>query len=363
MSRGEIMTIFRKGELFSGPGGIALGAKNASVFLGNEEYKIQHVWANDFDHDSCETFRLNITPDNPQSVIEGKVEDLNLEDLPPIDAFTFGFPCNDFSGVGKKRGTDGYFGKLYKYGIKVIEKFNPQWFLAENVEGLSSANQGEAFRNILSELSSVGKGYTLTRHLYKFQEYGVSQLRHRIIIVGIRNDIDVTFKVPAPITKSHLIPVSKVLEDMPNDLPNHELPVHKKEVIERLKKIPPGENAWYSGLPEEYRLKVKGLKLSSIYRRLHPDFPSYTVTASGGGGTHGYHYAEPRALTNRERARIQSFPDDYKFIGKKESVRKQIGMAVPPQGVQVIFEAILKTFAGIEYKNVNSNINMEELIK
>lgn len=357
------MTIFKKGELFSGPGGIALGAKNALVLKENEEFRIEHAWANDFDHDSCETFRFNITPNNPASVIEGKVEDLNLDELPEIDAFTFGFPCNDFSGVGKKRGTDGYFGKLYKYGIKVIEKFNPQWFLAENVEGLFSANQGEDFKNILKELSNVGKGYKLTPHLYRFQEYGVAQLRHRIIIVGIRSDIDVEFKVPAPTTHNSFIPVKEVLKDMPINLPNHEMPVHKKEVVERLKKIPPGENAWYAGLPEEYRLNVKGLKLSSIYRRLHPDFPSYTVTASGGGGTHGYHYDEPRALTNRERARIQSFPDTYEFKGKKESVRKQIGMAVPPYGVQLIFEAILKTFAGIEYESIDTNIKVEELVK
>ncbi|MEP1984760.1 MAG: DNA cytosine methyltransferase, partial [Maribacter dokdonensis] len=98
-------------------------------------------------------------------------------------------------------------------------------------------------------------------------------------------------------------------------------------------------------------------KLSQIYRKLHPDKPSYTITGSGGGGTHGYHYAENRALTNRERARIQSFPDDFEFIGKKESIRKQIGMAVPPLLSKVVFEAILKTFAGISYNSVEPNIN------
>lgn len=357
------MTIFRKGELFSGPGGIALGAKNAQIECGEESYSIEHVWANDYDHDSCETFRKNIAPEAPHTVFEGKVEDLEIDKLAPIDAFTFGFPCNDFSNVGKKDGTMGYFGQLYKYGIKIIERFEPKWFLAENVEGLTSANGGKDFQNILTELSEVGRGYKLVPHLYKFQEYGVSQLRHRIIIVGIRSDLAIDFKVPAPTTKQNPIPVKKILNNMNEDLPNHELPVHKKAVIERLKNIPPGENVWYAELPEEYRLNVKGLKLSSIYRRLHPDLPSYTVTASGGGGTHGYHYDEPRALTNRERARIQSFPDDYVFVGKKESVRKQIGMAVPPVGVQHIFEAVLKTFAGITYDFVEPNIKVEELIK
>ncbi len=81
-------------------------------------------------------------------------------------------------------------------------------------------------------------------------------------------------------------------------------------------------------------------KISQVYRRLMPDKPSYTVTGSGGGGTHVYHWSENRALTNRERARLQAFPDDFLFLGGKESVRKQIGMAVPPKGAKVIFEAI-----------------------
>ena len=98
-----------------------------------------------------------------------------------------------------------------------------------------------------------------------------------------------------------------------------------------LSHIPPGENAWYEGLPEHLRLNVKKTKISQIYKRLHPDKPAYTVTG-GGGGTHMYHYAIPRALTNRERARLQTFPDNYEFLGGKEAVRKQIGMAVPPMG-------------------------------
>ena len=103
-------------------------------------------------------------------------------------------------------------------------------------------------------------------------------------------------------------------------------------------------------------MNVKVAKISQIYNRLDPDKPAYTVTGSGGGGTHIYHYAEPRALTNRERARLQTFPDEYVFEGSKESVRKQIGMAVPSRGAKVIFEAILKTFAGIPYESVEAYI-------
>ena len=127
-------------------------------------------------------------------------------------------------------------------------------------------------------------------------------------------------------------------------------------VVERLKYIQPGQNAFNADLPEELMLHVKGAKISQIYKRLDPSKPAYTVTGSGGGGTHIYHWSEPRALTNRERARLQTFPDDYIFEGNKESVRKQIEMAVPCKGARIIFEAILKTFAGIPYEFMEANI-------
>ena len=101
---------------------------------------------------------------------------------------------------------------------------------------------------------------------------------------------------------------------------------------------------------------IVGGRISQIYRRLDPNKPSYTVTGSGGGGTHVYHWKENRALTNRERARLQTFPDNFIFEGSKESVRKQIGMAVPVKGAKIIFEAILKTFAKIDYSSIESNI-------
>ena len=138
---------------------------------------------------------------------------------------------------------------------------------------------------------------------------------------------------------------------------NNELTNQSAAVVERLKYIKPGENAFTAAIPEELRLNVAGAKISQIYRRLDPDKPAYTVTGSGGGGTHIYHWEEPRALTNRERARLQTFPDTFVFQGSKESVRKQIGMAVPCRGAQIICEAILRSFAGIDYPCIESNIN------
>lgn len=353
-------TAFRLGELFSGPGGIALGASWASAQNETESFAIEHAWATDYDADTCETYRNNLCPDNRTSVVHKDVRNLEMRTLmriSDIDALAFGFPCNDFSVVGEQKGTDGVFGPLYTYGIKVLEYFKPKWFLAENVGGLRNSNDGNALETILSEMTA--QGYNLTPHHYRFEKYGIPQARHRIIIVGIRSDLNLEFKVPSPAPFDGIDVSSKgaiTVPPIPADAPNNELTKQSPAVIERLRFIKPGENAFTADLPEHLRLNVKGAKISQIYKRLDPTKPSYTVTGSGGGGTHVYHWSENRALTNRERARLQTFPDDFIFSGSKESVRKQIGMAVPPKGAKVIFEAILKTFAGVEYEFVEPNI-------
>jgi DNA (cytosine-5)-methyltransferase 1 len=346
---------FKLGELFCGPGGLAYGAINANINI--EEFGIVHEWATDYDRSTCDTYIHNICPEHPESVICEDVRKLDINSLSPIDALAFGFPCNDYSLVGEQKGINGTFGPLYTYGVKVLKKHKPMWFLAENVGGIRSANEGAAFKKILSELEK--SGYKIYPHLYKFEQYGVPQARHRVIIIGIRKDLPYEYKVPSPEPFKDIdVSVRTALENppIPADAPNHELTKQSAIVVERLKHIKPGENAWTAELPEHLRLNVQGAKLSQIYKRLDPNKPAYTVTGSGGGGTHIYHYAEPRALTNRERARLQTFPDDFVFIGSKESVRRQIGMAVPCKGAQVIFEAVLKTFAGIPYESVPCNL-------
>lgn len=350
--------VFKLGELFCGPGGLAYAATNAQI--EDKSYSIKHVWANDYDQDTCNTYTRNICPNEPESVVCGDVRKLDIASLGEIDALAFGFPCNDFSVVGEQKGFDGTFGPLYSYGVKALEIYKPKWFLAENVGGLKSANEGKAFEKIKEDL--IAAGYKIYPNLYKFEEYGVPQARHRMIIVGIRSDLPYEFKIPSSsIYKDVDVSCKTALEvpPIPSYATNNELTKQSATVVERLKHIKPGENAFTANLPEHLRLNVKGAKISQIYKRLDPLKPAYTVTGSGGGGTHIYHYDEPRALTNRERARLQTFPDSYVFEGSKESVRKQIGMAVPSKGAKVIFEAILKTFARIPYDSIDAYVGKD----
>lgn len=358
---------YRMGELFCGPGGIALGAHNAADKVPG--VKVEHAWANDYDPTTADTYRENTPGASEETVYVGDVRELDTDALPPIDGFAFGFPCNDFSLVGKQKGLDGTYGPLYSYGINVLKSHKPEWFVAENVGGLSGANEGLAFPYILREMQRAG--YTVVAHKYRFEEYGLPQARHRIIIVGLRDDIaakGVAFKVPAPTTPepSMMRTAKQAITEppIPEWATNNE-PTRQSEVVkQRLAYIKPGENAFNAtDMPEELRLNVRGAKLSQIYKRLDPNKPAYTVTGSGGGGTHIYHWEEPRALTNRERARLQTFPDWYKFIGSKENVRRQIGMAVPPDGAQVVFEALFKTLEGIPYESIEPNIDVAKRIQ
>ena len=396
--------LFNLGELFCGPGGMAVASTLVSPIRGRggEVFSISHSWGVDYSHCAIETFKKNLGEENGIEMDARDFVDNELTEARRINALAFGFPCNSFSSVGEREGMRSkQFGMLYQTGIKVLNRYNPDWFVAENVSGINGHDSGEQFKKILQDLANAGQGYEVVAHLYKFEEYGVPQARHRYVIVGLRQDIAKKghhFRVPAPTHGEGRIPfvsVRDALRNVRND--ESDLGVFTKQsdkVVWRLKFTPPGENAWkldelvdtekypdkklfsyLKKLPwyekeikplgsikkirekiEFARLHCNRARMSHIYRRLDPDKPSYTITGSGGGGTHVYHWEEPRALTNKERAALQTFPPTFKFSGSKEEKRKQIGMAVPTLGAKIIFEAILKTFAGEGYDSVESSI-------
>lgn len=362
------------GELFCGPGGMAQGAKNVKVISKNVKYVIRPIWAIDNDNASCKTFRKNIIPykskiisgsdvpaingDGTRYVINDEISHIDFTKLPKVDVLAFGFPCNDFSLIGKMEGINGKYGALYKYGVKALEILQPEFFIAENVSGLASKNQKNVLEKIVHEIELAGPKYKVHKDLYRLEDYGIPQTRHRIFIVGYKNH-NIDFKKPnsakEKISAYQAIVNGKIYQEGPltKDAYNHEIRKPHPRVQKRLYQTKPGQNAWTADLDDDVKLKgVKGAKFSSIYKKINPKKPAYTVTGSGGGGTSMYHWtmakSKQRALTNRERARLQTFPDDFKFIGNLTEVRRQVGMAVPVKAAEMIFTECLKTYLKVK---------------
>lgn len=197
----------RIGELFCGPGGLALGASQAKGRDGSHGFI--HAWASDIDRSSCDTYAQNIPGATRDTVICRPIRDLDFTKLSPIDCLAFGFPCNDFSIIGTRKGIRGRYGSLYRHGVDALQHFQPGTFLAENAGGLSSANGGRALAKILKELVQAGPGYNVWPHLYRAEEYGVAQKRRRILIVGTRNPRGrsaVVVSTPATLFQGRLAP-------------------------------------------------------------------------------------------------------------------------------------------------------------
>ncbi len=322
-------------SLFSGCGGMDLG-------FYQEGFNI--LWANDFDSKACDTYRKNIG----NHVICEDITKLDYSQIPSSDLILGGFPCQDFSMIWKREGINSKRGNLYRNFVEIVKQKEPLMFVAENVKGVLTANNKKAIQQIISDFSHTGsKGYRTKAYLVNFANYGVAQLRERVLIIGVRKDIHINFGIPDPThDSSRYLSSKEALHNVENVLFNNEHQNIKSNTVEKLKLIPPGGN--FTDIPKDSPHYVKGM-ISHVYRRLHPDKPSTTIIAAGGGGTWGYHFLENRPLTNRERARLFGYPDDFEFIGSITDVRRQIGNSVPPEGIRP-FARKIKDFL-LEAKN------------
>ncbi len=288
-------------SLFSGAGGLDLGFKMAGH---------QIVWANDIYEDAVKTYRLNIG----NHILLKDITDILSEEIPECDAVIGGFPCQGFSVANTGRHEDDERNKLYLEMVRVIRDKKPSFFVAENVKGILSIGGGQVFKNILEDFSSLQ--YNVEYRLLNSADYGVPQKRMRVIIVGVRNDLNVKYEFPTPthsekgtLLTNPWVTVGDAISDFPdpdkpNNMPNH---VYSK-----------------------YKLNFNGYL---GHRPVNPNAPAPTVTARGdnrGGAVILPHPNNKRRMTCRELATLQSFPSDFVFVGGIASVCRQIGNAVPP---------------------------------
>lgn len=324
-------------SIFSGCGGLDYG-------FHMEGYET--VWANDFAEWACKSFAANfgdVIHYQDITQIDPYIDD----SIPACDMVLGGFPCQDFSIIWKQPGLNGTRGGLFRHFAEFVDAKKPKAFVAENVKGLLTANGGKAMEVIVKDFENIDPGYVVKPHLYNFAEYGVPQFRERVIFVGIRIDTGFNFVHPKPTHGPNgmlpYVTAGDALKGVENVSANNEHINIKERTKKILELIPEGGN--FTDIPKDSPFYVKGM-ISHVYRRLKLDEPAKTIIAAGGGGTWGYHYPEPRPLTNRERARLQSFPDDFIFAGNITEVRRQIGNAVPPVGVRAIARRLKPLFIG-----------------
>lgn len=326
-------------ELFAGAGGLALGLEKAGF---------EHTLLNEIDKYAVETLKLN----RPQwNIVQGDISKLDFKQYKnQIDLLTGGFPCQAFSYAGKKLGFEDTRGTLFFEYARALKEIQPKVFIAENVKGLLSHDGGKTLQSMLEVLDELGY------HVYKPEVlkaiyYKVPQKRERLFIVGVRKDLkqkNVSFEYPAPYEKIYTLKDAlKKGELFSSDVPssNGQLyPQRKKEVLEM---VPQG--GYWRDLPldiqKEYMQKsfYLGGGKTGMARRIAWDEPCLTLTcAPAQKQTERCHPVETRPFQVREYARIQTFPDDWKFYGSMSQQYKQIGNAVPVNLSYEMGKAIIK---------------------
>ena len=314
-------------ELFAGAGGLALGLEQAGIKT------LMHV---EFNKACCETLRLNRPEWNVVCDDIHNVDFSNYEGK--VDIVTGGFPCQAFSYAGKKLGFEDTRGTLFHEFARCVKEVKPKMFLAENVRGLVSHDDGRTLATIISVFESLG--YSVQRKILNACYYGVGQKRERIVIIGIKKGEDITFEYPEADKKWTTL--REALKDCPPSV-GTQYSEKKKKVLD----LVPAGGCWVD-LPENIAREYMGKSYTSgggrrgMARRISWDEPCLTLTCSPSQKqTERCHPEETRPFTVREYARIQSFPDDWTFCGGVGDQYKQIGNAVPVEmarrvGVQLV---------------------------
>ncbi|MDR0975571.1 MAG: DNA cytosine methyltransferase [Christensenellaceae bacterium] len=328
-------------ELFAGAGGLALGL---------EEAGFNSLLLNDFDKDACLTLQKNnkdwnvVCDDIANLTGRDLLQELDLE-KGELDLLSGGYPCQSFSYAGKRMGINDVRGTMFYYYAKILEQLMPKMFLAENVKGLTTHDGGKTLDTMIKVFTEIG--YKVQYKVMNAWDYGVAQKRERVAIVGVRNDLDIKYEFPTP--HAYKLVLKDILKDVPQSI-GAKYPDKKRKVFD----LVPQGGCWRD-LPDDIAKDyMKGSYFlgggkTGMARRIAWTEPSLTLTCSPcQRQTERCHPDETRPFTVREYARIQSFPDNWEFVGSMHSQYKQIGNAVPVNFAKDIGLSIIKTLKEVK---------------
>lgn len=329
-------------SLFSGGGGLDLGFKKAG-------YNI--LWSIDNNKDAANSYRKNVG----DHIVCGDITTIDLDEIPQADVVIGGPPCQSFSLAGKRHCDDARGQLVWRY-MEIIRHVSPKAFLFENVVGLMSAKDKEGNKildNLIKSFSELG--YNVQWKLVNAADYGVPQVRKRVIIVGMKGNVfafpETTHNAEGTDGKQKYVSVEQAIGDLPlagesNDITEHVLPTMSKLDQYICHHVKPGGN--YMDIPDDVdSVRIQRLKRdgghTTCYGRMLPEKPSYTINTYFNRPNVGcnIHYKYDRLITLREAMRLQTFPDEYEFVCKsKQGKNLIVGNAVPPLLAFVLAEKL-----------------------
>lgn len=311
-------------DLFCGAGGLSVGFDRAGF---------KNLFSVEFNPDFAKTYQRNfpdhnLIVDDIKNISNEKIRELvgNQE----VDVIIGGPPCQGFSIAGNIGRTfvDDERNRLFREFVRFVDELNPKMFVMENVANMATHLKGKTIKEIVAAFENAGSGYKVKYEVLNTVNYEIAQERRRIVIVGVRNNFDTEFFYPK---KSETVKtIKEVIDDLPklesgeeSSIPNHVAMKHSSQMLEKMSYVKDGGDR--NDIPEELRPKSGDVRK---YIRYNSAKPSVCIT---GDMRKIFHYEQNRALTCRELARIQTFPDDFVFEGKSIQIQQQIGNAVPPK--------------------------------
>ena len=320
-------------DLFSGAGGFSLGFDQAGF---------ENVFSVEYDHEICETYRHNFPNHHLVECDITKLNDntiLKIVDGRSVDVVIGGPPCQGFSMAGNigRKFADDPRNLLFKEFVRVVSLIRPKCFVMENVARLYTRLNGKTREEIKQHFEALG--YVVKAEIVCAADYGVPQYRNRVLFIGrLTNDLSYQVRFPqkeskpAPTIKDAIDKYPPLQNGESSDIPNHEAMVHSSQMLEKMSFVKDGGSR--DDIPESIRPQKGDIRK---YIRYDSSKPSICIT---GDMRKVFHYNQNRALTVRELAAIQSYPDSFIFLGNKIKQQQMVGNSVPPLLAMAIAKAV-----------------------